>query len=904
MSMQRWIVLSFAVVSLFASSALAQTQWILPGPGDWSTVVNWSDGLPDAATDTIIDNGGVAQVLAAGAASRELRVGEGAANSGGVLIDGGSLASFQAFVGNADGSSGELLIRNAGSTWSVSDRIMLGRQGQGELLVESGGSVSASDIVLGQFAGGEGTARVSGLGSSLDGGELIWVGASGFSSGSLQASGGGLVTADRIRLGTLNVLQADIAIQDAPTVLIADELWLTNGSFTLTDAGAISVGEMRIADGSSAVVAEVSESALVANELFVGYSAMGTLVAETAAGMTSQTVVIGEQAGAEGLLSMTGTGTFLNVADNLYAGNTGIGTLSVTGSSVNITEHLYVGNSGSGILSLAAGAQAEARFAFLGEEEGAGAVASVTGSGSELTVEQTLYLAERGSATLSILEGGRIHAGVLQLGRWPTGQGVVSLSGENSRLSLTQFVNVGVAGGSGIISIDDQARLEAGGSCSLGSLGSGVLTVRGPSSLVRCAAGITENALFAARLGSAEILIADHGHLDLTLFGGPPGGRALMAEEENSISIMRIGDGGAPGTIAAASIEGGLGTAQLFFNHDASGFHFTDTGDGTGVPVLIGGSVTVAQIGDGTTILSGSHDYTGATIVGAGTLLVTGSISSPVQVLGGATLGGNGTVGMTEVFGGGRLAPGLSPGTLTTGTLVLDGLAMLDFELDSPAGVSDRIEINGDLVLNGTLNVSDLGGMAAGSYTLMTYTGTMTDMGLDVGSLPPGFTAAIDTSSAGQVDLIVGVLVPALEIVPFALDFGDIAVGQASAAQSVTLENTGAATLTISTLTPIAEPFERVGGSCPAGVPFDIGAGLGCTITIRFVPTALGGWHQTVEIGSNATPGLHSFQLTGNGLPAPAHPVPVLSLPALALLILAMLAVAVWPLRKGRSRRR
>ena len=47
-----------------------------------------------------------------------------------------------------------------------------------------------------------------------------------------------------------------------------------------------------------------------------------------------------------------------------------------------------------------------------------------------------------------------------------------------------------------------------------------------------------------------------------------------------------------------------------------------------------------------------------------------------------------------------------------------------------------------------------------GRYDLIDYTGSLTNNTLDLGTLPSGYNYAIDTSIAGQVDLVVTDAVP------------------------------------------------------------------------------------------------------------------------------------------------
>ncbi|WJI39910.1 MULTISPECIES: autotransporter outer membrane beta-barrel domain-containing protein [Mesorhizobium] len=177
----------------------------------------------------------------------------------------------------------------------------------------------------------------------------------------------------------------------------------------------------------------------------------------------------------------------------------------------------------------------------------------------------------------------------------------------------------------------------------------------------------------------------------------------------------------------------------------------------------ISGTGSVSQIGSGTTILTGANTYTGGTAVNAGKLVVEGSLgNTETTVNSGGTLGGSGSIGGAVIVAdGGVLAPGSSPGTLTVGSLSLSSGSILDYELGQAGivggGVNDLIEVTGALTLDGSLNITDVGGFGPGVYRLINYGGALTDHGLELGNLPAGVTAAdltVQTSVNKQVNLI------------------------------------------------------------------------------------------------------------------------------------------------------
>ena len=72
--------------------------------------------------------------------------------------------------------------------------------------------------------------------------------------------------------------------------------------------------------------------------------------------------------------------------------------------------------------------------------------------------------------------------------------------------------------------------------------------------------------------------------------------------------------------------------------------------------------------------------------------------------------------------------------------------------------------MTGNLALDGTLNVSEIGvgsfltATQGDTWRLFTYTGALTDNGLSLGTVPTlssGLTLAVDTSTPNQVNLIV-----------------------------------------------------------------------------------------------------------------------------------------------------
>ncbi|KAA0139306.1 hypothetical protein FYZ48_11765 [Gimesia chilikensis] len=134
------------------------------------------------------------------------------------------------------------------------------------------------------------------------------------------------------------------------------------------------------------------------------------------------------------------------------------------------------------------------------------------------------------------------------------------------------------------------------------------------------------------------------------------------------------------------------------------------------------GSLTIA--GAGEVVLSGSSSFTGATNVQDGVLKVDGTLAtSEVIVATGATLGGSGSItAPVTINADAALAPGSSPGILSTGDLTLDADADLNVEINGTNAGSeyDQIQVTGEVDLTGaTLNISSSFTAVAGDQFLL-----------------------------------------------------------------------------------------------------------------------------------------------------------------------------------------
>ena len=108
---------------------------------------------------------------------------------------------------------------------------------------------------------------------------------------------------------------------------------------------------------------------------------------------------------------------------------------------------------------------------------------------------------------------------------------------------------------------------------------------------------------------------------------------------------------------------------------------------------------------------------------------------------------------------------------------------------------------------------------------------------------------------------------PAVGLAPTSLSFANQPLNTTSAAQTVTLTNTGTGPLTINSIAASGD-FAASPGATPCPIsPLTLAAGANCTISVTFTPTAAGTRMGTLTITDNATGSPHSVSLTGTTTP-------------------------------------
>jgi len=737
------------------------SQWRIDGPfvvGDAGTGtlrVEAGGTVTILNSDVVIGNGegSVGEVTVTGTESswsnwRNLFVGN--AGTGRLLVEaGGAVDNQEGIIGNEAGSVGEATVTGSGSTWTSRGALTVGREGQGLLRILDGGLVESASGSINSGTAPDGGVEVIGTGSTWTNAGGLLVGETRL--GSMEVLFGGLVESASVSLGSDMGSEGRVRVSGFDAADVSSRLGIT-ADLLVGDAGTgkLSVDNAGVLDNQEGIIGNTADStdsrAQVTGTgstwtnrgaLSVGKGGEGILEVLDGGHVESASGSIGTAAGSDGKVRVSGVdsaGTYSSW--EIDAGN------------------LTVGDAGAGLLFVEAGGRVRNLHSFIGNEEGSVGEVTVTGEGSAWINDHGLWVGNGGSGVLEILDGGVVGSMEAAVGN--VGDGTVLVDGEGSRWDIGGGLVVGNLGSGQVILSNGGVATSMYGA--IGSQGQALSTV-----LVQGAGSAWTGlqGLYLGLEGNGALTLAEGGRVEV--MAGIPGAGVVLGGYGGSSGTLNIGAGGAAGFLDAASITSGDGTATLNFNHDEANYFFTNDGTGNGTAVLIDGTTTVNQIGAGTTVLTGAHTYTGATNVNAGTLLVEGSLGATATTArDGGTLGGSGSIGGdVTIADGGILAPGSSAGTLTVGSLTLGEGATLDYELGRAGvigdGINDLVEVTGNLTLDGTLDITDIGGFGAGVYRLMNYGGDLTDNGLELGVLPDGGDAKdlfVQTAIGGQVNLV------------------------------------------------------------------------------------------------------------------------------------------------------
>ena len=399
----------------------------------------------------------------------ELAIGAGGSRTGTLTIEaGGQLTNTYATIGHyaqAEGTSlsGAVTVTDSGSRWDNSSYLIVGRQGEGSLDIRNGAVVTNAAGYIGYHAGGIGSATVSGTGSQwTHNADYLLVGRAG--QGTLLVENGGVVDSIAGYIGVYDGSNGDVTVTGAGSQWNNTAAFYVSrdggaaGTLTISDGGSVTCRDGYIgqnAGSSGTVTVTGSGSSFVATTwmLAVGNAGTGVLNINDGAEVITEDIYVdlNQNAGSSGTINfdngtlnssvlyadfgdLAGAGT---IYTNGLVSNTSITFNSTTGLTATIagigadgnvdiyldasTEVPYAmgaGYDGVGSLTITDGVVLTSWEGDLGFRANSNGTATVSGNGTAWMVENEFDVGREGAGILEITDGGLVRVdGTLRIDR-------------------------------------------------------------------------------------------------------------------------------------------------------------------------------------------------------------------------------------------------------------------------------------------------------------------------------------------------------------------------------------------------------------------------------------------------------------------------------------------------------
>ena len=296
------------------------------------------------------------------------------------LDDGAVLEANEVAVGRGANSEGTVIVSGHDTLLLTSTALAIGLYGDGLLTIQDGATVESRNMGarIGNWAGSVGNALISGEGSTWTSTDM---GIGGYGAGTLSLTEGAEVLFNRLHVGTgdgsgklelwpgtraeAEVVQVGRggkimanrvligAEEDVPDTLDVGEV------VSVKDGGKVFVNELIVGISSGAqglASLEGSETSMdVSGDLTVAQQGDGTLVIAAGATVSSFSGHVGTHEGGSGRVVVTGTGSTWTCSENLLVGGGGTGSVVTTAEARVEAQEIQIfpgGNvSGTGIIA-------------------------------------------------------------------------------------------------------------------------------------------------------------------------------------------------------------------------------------------------------------------------------------------------------------------------------------------------------------------------------------------------------------------------------------------------------------------------------------------------------------------------------------------------------------------------
>lgn len=322
---------------------------------------------------------------------------------------------------------------------------------------------------------------------------------------------------------------------------------------------------------------------------------------------------------------------------------------------------------------------------------------------------------------------------------------------------------LGVGGGLAI----HEGTYQVGNSGATGNLPLG--TIRNQGSLVFARTGTL--AVVNKIEGTGSVTASGSGEIQLSGASTYTGATNFNAGTLTMLGASALGSG--PINFSGGRLLFGTGIAPDLSSRAitfVSGQSTIDVGSNNvefASPIGGAGAGGLIKAGSGKLLLSAANDFSGGTLVSAGTLAVTNAAGSAtgsgsLSIGASGVLTGTGSVaGTVSTVAGSKIIPGNSAvGTLTAGGLSLVPGAILDVELTAGVG-GDKLVVtgsNGLSITGGSVRLFEVGTetpfSTPGTYTLIDFAGSVQGVGaasLSVSNSVPGYNYSFGVSGQSVV---------------------------------------------------------------------------------------------------------------------------------------------------------
>ena len=410
----------------------------------------------------------------------QVSVGDSSAGNSLVVTNGGRVLAGSGVIGRSVGADGNVvLVTGTGSAWSITNDLYVGNAGSGNSLsVASGGTVTATNIVVGFGAGVSGN-QILLSGGSIYATNAVSGGALDVRNGSLTLNGGQL-TANHF-YATNNAVGATNSVfnfnSGTLTTLNGSRIVIPSSSNLVVGATAGQTATWNILGGTNSVMPVVGSTSTTivggvagaigvvtvsgagtvwtnGGDLSVGEaSSFNRLTITNGAQVMSVNGFIGDAVGANSnVVVVAGTNSLWLTSGNLVVGGSGVSNTLIVGSGATVdvrgtfrvgpnAQFLNDGNLLSAATEISSGGQL---VVTTGGALGTGAVANsgtlIFNPAGTLTVTNTISgtgnMIENGPGTVVLLSSNAYSGGTLIAGgvmslknSWALGSGLVTLSG-------------------------------------------------------------------------------------------------------------------------------------------------------------------------------------------------------------------------------------------------------------------------------------------------------------------------------------------------------------------------------------------------------------------------------------------------------------------------------------------